>query len=243
MKSASVRLFLAAFALSSVGLVPLRSAPPAKDEAPLPAPMSVRTINPVYPLDLLLQGKSGWAEIHFTVEYSGHAILPNPLGSSDPLFAKALQAEIEGTEFMPPRRNGAPVLSSTQQRYSFSGEASLDPVAKQILAELRKPKPAIYTADQLDAKLTPIRKEDPSFPYAQRSDGLSGKAEIEVIIDKDGRPLFPRIVSATYDDFGWAAATAIKRWKFPSPMKGGQKVEARITVPFVFDFAKQAASW
>jgi len=243
MKSASVHLLLAALALSSVGLAPLSLAAPAKDESPLPAPLSVRTINPVYPLDLLLQGKSGWAEVHFTVEYSGHAILSNPLGSSDPLFAKALQAEIEGTEFMPPRRNGAPVLSSTQQRFSFSGETSLDPVAKQILAELRKPKPAIYTADQLDAKLTPIRQEPPAFPYAQRSDGVSGKAEVEVIIDKDGRPLFPRIISATYDDFGWAAATAIKRWKFPSPMKGGQKVEARVTIPFTFDFSKLAATW
>jgi len=244
MKLLSRFLFVAAV-LMPVSARVAHAAPPATkdDTATLPPPLAVRTINPVYPYELLLQGKSGWAEIHFTVEYSGHAILSNTLGASDPLFAKALQAEIEGTEFMPPRRNGIPILTSTQQRFSFNGDGSLDAPSARILAELRKPKPAIYGPDQVDAKATPVRQEPPPFPYAMRSDGVSGKAEIEVIVDKEGRPHFPRIISATHEDFGWAAATAIKRWKFQPGMKDGQKVDSRVVIPVTFDFSKLSSTW
>jgi TonB family protein len=136
------------------------------------------------------------------------------------------------------------LITVCQEKRNFSGEAGLDPVAKQILAELRKPKPAIYTVNQLDKKPVAVRQEPhPAYPYALQSDGLSGQAEIEVVIDRDGRVLFPRIVSASQEDFGWAAAVAVSRWRFQPPTKDGQKVDARLTIPFTFDYAKMASSW
>ena len=54
--------------------------------------------------------------------------------------------------------------------------------------------------------------------------------------------LFPRIISATQEDFGWAAATAVAQWRFQPPTKNGQKVDARMTVPVLFDARKLAAA-
>jgi TonB family protein len=207
------------------------------------APQSVRAIAPVYPYDLLLQGKTGWAEIRFTVEPSGKAIFASVTGSSDPAFAKALLADIEANEFMAPRVNGKPKMTASKLRHAFNGEASLDPLAKTILAELRKPKPAIVAADQLDKKPAPLRQDPPPYPFSLMSDGLSGRAEIEVVIDRNGRPLFPRIVSASHEDFGWSAAIAVNRLRFPPPTKDGKPVEARVVVPVVFDHSKVASSW
>lgn len=207
------------------------------------APKSVRVTAPVYPYQLLIQGKEGSAEIQFTIEYSGKAILASVVSASDPAFAKALLADIEANEFLPPRVNGQPKLAQAQLRYSFNSTAGLDPAARQILAELRKPMPAIPRADQLDKKPAPTRQDQPVYPYSLLSDGVSGRAEIEVVIDTTGRVLFPRIVSATNDDVGYAAAAAVTRWRYQPGQKAGQPVDSRLVITINYDQAKMAASW
>jgi acyl dehydratase len=63
------------------------------------------------------------------------------------------------------------------------------------------------------------------------------------VIDRNGRPLFPHIISATHEDFGWAAATGILRWRYQPPVKNGEKVDARVKVTVVFDIKKSADMW
>ena len=202
-----------------------------------------RAYNPVFPYEALVAGHAGWAEITFTVDYSGRAILLSTVAASDPVFASAFQADIEAIEFVPPRKNGSPLMSQVKERYDFPAQPALDAIAKGILAELRKPKPAIVNVDELDKKPEPIRQPQPAYPWILRSDGLSGQAEIEFVIDRNGRPLFPRIISSTNGDFGWAAATGIQRWRYQPPVKNGEKVDARIKVTVVFDINKNADMW
>jgi len=206
-------------------------------------PSSVRAIAPVYPYDLLLQGKEGSAEVLFTIDYAGKAILASVSNASDPAFAKALLADVEANEFLPPRVNGKPKLSQAKLPHTFRPGQGLDANAREILAELRKPMPAISRADQLDKKPAPVRQDQPIYPYSLQSDGVSGRAEIEIVIDRTGRVLFPRVISATNDDIGYAAATAVIRWRYQPPMKGGVAVDTRTTVTITYDQAKMAAAW
>jgi TonB family protein len=208
-----------------------------------PPAQSVRNIAPVYPYHLLIQGKAGTAEVEFTVEYSGRAILTAVVDASDPAFAKALLADVEANEFLPLRMNGLPKLTPAQIRHSFDSTAGLDPTARQILTELRKPMPAIAHADQLDKKPATVRQDQPVYPYSLQSDGVSSRAELEIVIDRTGRVLFPRVVSATNEDVGYAAAAAVARWRYQPPLKNGQPVDARLTVTINYDPAKMAASW
>jgi TonB family protein len=202
-----------------------------------------RAYSPVVPYDALIAGRAGWAEISCTVDYSGRAMLLNTVSASDPAFANAFMADIEAVEFSPPRINGRALMSSLKERFDFPAQPKLDTVAQGILAELRKPKPGILSADELDKPLQPIRQPRPAYPSAQRSDSASGQAEIEFVIDRSGRPLFPRIISATHEDFGWAAATGILRWRYQPPVKNGEKVDARAKVTVVFDINKSADMW
>jgi TonB family protein len=210
---------------------------------PTKAVSSVRKISPVYPLEALLKGKTGSAEVRYMVDYSGKAVATSVVTTSDPSFGAALLADVESNEFMPPRINGQPQLALSSTRYDFAGEASLDPAERRILGELRKTKPAIVSAKELDGGLKAIRQDPPAYPYAAQSDGLSGRAEIEFIVDRDGRVAFPKVVSSSSDDFGWAACSAITRWRFQPPVKGGQKVDARATVVLNFDVNKGSATW
>jgi TonB family protein len=206
-------------------------------------PKSVRVTAPVYPFHLLMEGKEGTAEIQFTIEYSGRAILSSSSSKSDPAFAKALLADVEANEFLPPRINGQPKLAQAQIRYSFNSTAGLDPNARQILAELRKLMPAIPRAEELDKKPTPVRQDQPVYPYSLQSDGVSGRAELEIVIDRTGRVLFPRVISATNEDIGYAAAAAVAKWRYQAPLKNGQPVDARMNVTVSYDNAKMASSW
>ena len=207
------------------------------------SPKSVRAVAPVYPYQLLLDGKEGVAEVQFTIAYGGKAILASVVSASDPAFGKALIADIEANEFLPPRVNGQPRLAQARLRYNFNGAAGLDAPARQLLAELRKPMPAIARADQLDKKPALARQDPLIYPYSLQSDGVSGQAEIEIIIDRTGRVLFPRVVSATNDDIGYAAAAAVTRWRYQPPTKGGQPTDARVTVTVTYDQAKMDSAW
>jgi TonB family protein len=75
----------------------------------------------------------------------------------------------------------------------------------------------------------------PAYPAKLLSEKLAGKAEIAFIIDREGHCRLARIVSANHELFGWAAATAVERWVFDPPKRGGQPVDVRVTIPFTFD--------
>jgi TonB family protein len=201
-----------------------------------------RGFSPIFPYDALIAGKTGYAQVTFTVDYSGRAMLLNVDSATDKNFAQAFSADIEAVEFITPRRNGHPLMSQVHERYEFS-KPVLDAVAQEILNELRKPEPKLLSESDLDAKPQPIRQPQPAYPSALRGDEESGKAEIEFIIDRTGRVLFPRIVSATHDDFGWAAATAVVRWKYKPPMKNGAAVDVRVRDTVVFDIKKANGMW
>lgn len=202
-----------------------------------------RAFSPITPYDELIAGRGGWAEVSFTVDYSGRAILLNTEASSARAFAHAFQADIEAVEFIPPRRNGQPIMSIARERFEFPATPAMDPVATHILEELRKPEPNLCPASELDAKPQPIRQPQPAYPWALRGDEVSGSAEVEFVIDRTGRVLFPRIVSATEEDFGWAAATAVTHWKYKPPTKNGVAVDTRIKDTVVFDIKKANGMW
>ena len=205
------------------------------------APTVRRTLVPVYPYEQLVKGQPGWGEVSFIVDYSGRAILAAPTGASDTAFARSIIATLEATEFSPAKKGRRSVLAPSIDRAHFNPEATLDPVARNVLAELRKATPAIYTLNDLDARPKALVQRTAVYPRALKTDGLTGQAEIEFIVDRDGRVLFPRIISSSHEDFGWAAATAVAQWKFNPPLRNGQRVDARMTVPVTFD-AKTLAS-
>lgn len=205
-----------------------------------PAPK--RKPAPVYPYEMLINGQPGWADASFVVDYTGRPLFTSPAGSSNRAFAMAVVAMVEASAYNPARKGKAPIMSPSKEHYEFTGENALDPEAKRILSELRKRTPSIISSAELDERPKVVQQVSPVYPRALKDDGLTGQAEIEFIIDRGGRVLFPRIVSATHEDFGWAAATAVSQWRFQPPHKSGQNVEVKMTVPVLFTAQKLAES-
>lgn len=86
----------------------------------------------------------------------------------------------------------------------------------------------------LDAFPQPVFQPRPIYPEALRADGIEGRAEISIIVDKDGNVRSPLVVTATRPEFGEAALAAVSQWKFTPGVKGGRKVNTRVAIPIVF---------
>lgn len=204
-------------------------------------PQAKRRVAPVYPYEMLVAGRSGWAEADFLVDHSGRAQFTNPHGS-DREFALAMTAMVEASDFSPARKGKRPIMAPSIERHSFNGEASLDAEARRVLTEIRGGGEKILAMSELSERPIPITQSTPIYPRGQKCDKQTGQAEIEFIISREGRVLFPRIISSSHEDFGWAAATAIAQWRFQPPVKNGANVDVRIKLPVIFDARQLAES-
>jgi TonB family protein len=212
-------------------------------DLPTSAPgQAKREIIMVYPYEMLLEGKPGWAEANFVIDYAGRPLFTNPSGASDRAFARAAVAMIEANEFTPVKKGRRTVMTPSSQHFNFGGETTLNDEARRVLSELRKPEPTICSMSELDQRPRALRQDSAVYPRALKDDGLTGQAEIEFVVTSEGNVLFPRIISATQEDFGWAAAIAVAQWHFQPPTRNGQKVDARMTVPVLFDARQLAAA-
>jgi TonB family protein len=155
--------------------------------------------------------------------------------ASEPAFGLALAAAMEAWEFEPAVKNGEPsgAILTRGQEFKVDGEDRLvSDGTRRLLRMLSAENPAIVDIAALDAPPEPLERVPPVFP--QKHAGKDGSTEVDFIIDREGTVHLPRIVSASEPEFGWAAATAVTRWKFAPPRKAGEPVDARVRVQLDF---------
>ena len=185
---------------------------------------------PVYPSEKLLAGETGSARAHFTIGINGRVEDFTPGESSAPEFEASLAAAVEAWLFRPATKDGAAVPARVTIQYEFR-VADDSPLAR-LAGELKAG--TVGSARGLDAPLQVLWRGFPVYPAVLKGDKPEGEADIEFVIDRDGRARLPRIVSATRPEFGWAAATAINQWVFAPPSRGGEPTEVRVRVPVSF---------
>jgi TonB family protein len=217
--------------LAANGITAPDGTPPANQ--PMPQVVS----DPVWPRELLLKGEGGSATVSFTVEGSGTVTNVKVVEATRPEFGQALVAAMEQWSFDPAMADGKTVAVPLIKRAEFKAvplaenETSSDPVTR--LARLERAG-LIRGGAGLDGKLTPIYRIAPIYPAALHDARPSGQAVIEFIVDRDGRARLPLIVSATHEEFGWAAATSIAQWVFKIPTRDGKPTEVKVQIPVNF---------
>ena len=198
--------------------------PPPVEPAPL-----------VYPYDLALAGTEGSATVQFNIDAEGYTRDVTVVDATQPAFGHAAKGMIEAERFAPRIENGKPVVQTgLKQEVRFTRD-SLDAGAQAMIAELKKPQPDFAKAKELDKQPPPLLKAvKPVYPQSLMGSTSQNEAVIECIIDSTGHVQLPRIISATTEDCGWAAATAVSAWEFAPPTKGGRTVATRMRIPLEF---------
>jgi TonB family protein len=214
-----------------------RSFPPELqyDEPPKPLVISA----PVYPFDLLVAKVKGKASVSFLVDPTGRTQMVKVISASQPEFGAAAMAMAEAWTFEPARKGGKPswaILRKDEDFSRSSEEFPLNESAERLLKALKKqPCPIVKDAHLLDAIPTGRFLPSPVVPPALEKSGKGANAEVEFVIDHAGHAQLPRIISASDTDFGWAAATAVARWQFTIPTRGGKPVDLIARIPLAYN--------
>lgn len=195
-------------------------------------PTPIVLIEPVYPNGRLLAGERGSAAVEFSLAEDGHVGDVTIASATAPEYGAALSAAVEAWMFKPAVSGGAgqPVMLRVAHDFIPPDSGAV----ARLAADLRPGGAGVGGPGGLDRKLKPLWRGFPVYPQALRTERLTGEATIEFVIDRDGRARLPRIVSASRDEFGWAAATAISQWVFERPMRSGAPVDVRVSIPVNF---------
>ncbi len=199
-------------------------------------------VAPVYPLELLRQGRHGSAKVWIAVGPDGKVRDSRVVEASDPRFGLATQAAAEAWVFEPARKDGQASWASLGLTEDFNErdrDTGPDRATEELLALLDREAPDFANASELDAPLSVFRRVQPVYPRALDRTGTRGEASIDFYIDRDGQVRLPSILSADRPEFGWAAATAVGRWRYRPPTRDGKPV--RVHARLLFDFAPPAA--
>ena len=199
-------------------------------------PRILVAVDPVYPYDLLLAGTPGEAVADVAVKADGTVRSVTILSATQPEFGRALAAALECWVFTPAQRQGlkVPILITKRHRFILPREGAGPSSLARLVAQIRAGDTAGLAAEKLDAPPRPLFQVAPRYPEELRAPLPAGRAEIEFVIDADGRGQLARIASASDERFGWAAATAVERWVFAPPKRGGQPAPVRWKLPFDF---------
>jgi protein TonB len=164
------------------------------------------------------------------------SVLPPP---EPPAIEDKPPPEVEKTEPMPELSEPPPQLSLEQLEIALNPGMGADatgdftlPVIETTQASLGTDE--IFNFDDLDTKVRVMSQIPPVYPARMRSQGISGRVTIEVIVDREGRVKDPKIIESTRSEFEEPTINALMRWKFEPGIKNGTKVPSRVryTIPY-----------
>jgi TonB family protein len=87
-------------------------------------------------------------------------------------------------------------------------------------------------AQKIDPKV--INAPSPGYPSELTDSGLSGSAEVDIVVKADGTVADARLAMANHRAFGRVALAAISTWQFQPASLDGRPVDAKVSVPFRF---------
>ncbi len=201
-------------------------------------PRPLLTGAPVYPFDLLMKDVPGKATVTFAIDPEGQPHVVKVENATLPEFGAAAAAMVATWRFKPATKDGKPCWALLSREQQFDKDDRNFPVnlsADRLIGEIRKsPCPILLNANDLDTPLQGRFQPGPIVPEAMMGSTRREEALLEFVVDHAGHAQLPRIVSATNEDFGWAAAAAVARWQYTQPTKNGSPVDVFVQVPVVF---------
>jgi TonB family protein len=190
---------------------------------------------PVFPRAAALAGQAGEAVVSFELTERGFAKNIEVVSASSPEFGERLVDTLEAGTFKPAIKSGNPVAVLMQWKHVFALPAAQPAEGESSearLIRLLRSGETIPSPKGLDAPLTPLWRVAPDSSAMVSAEGVPLSADVEAIIDREGRVRLPFVVKASSEKFGRAAVVAASSWVFDPPMRGGQPVDVRVRLPF-----------
>lgn len=125
------------------------------------------------------------------------------------------------------------LTTSCSKEFAVREGGAIDPVAFNLVQPIKM---VCQTVPSMcDEPPVLVAADAPRYPAAALANGQSGQAEVHIFIDTSGSTADAKLLSATAPEFGNAAMTAVKSWRFQPARKAGVAVpiDGKIIFPFV----------
>lgn len=190
----------------------------------------------VLPFDLAKRGVKGTATVGFWLDQEQRVVRAEVLQASDPVLGKVALAAVADECAYGPKLASPPNDGQYQTKIYFGVEDKKHTAAtKEILKLLKKPDAPFAQEADLDAPLVAIQQDPALYPASLRTaTPVTGQVVVEYFVDRTGAVQLPRVISATHEDFGYAAAQAVGQWQFEPPNRGGQPTLVRLQTTVEF---------
>lgn len=245
---------LACAAILSAGTLLRAGEPAAETPSPAPAPaetegtklkppVAIRQVAPVHPPELMKKMVNGKAVVECIVTETGAVQDVAVLSASDPQFGEAAAEALKQWEFEPGQRAGRNVPLRLQIPFDF--RLTPEQIVETVLGRtvFREITDLVIPAKELPSWPRPLGFAAPRYPQSLKGSGKYGKAVVSLIIDKEGKVLNPRIVKATYPEFGLPALVAAARLEFPPQvMANNERIYVSMDIQFDFKADTEKAS-
>lgn len=212
------------------------AAPAPVSPGGLRAPVVIRSVAPVHPLELRQQLTNGDAEVECLIGVDGKIHEAKVSSASHPEFGEAALEAIRQWEFKAGESEGKPVPMRVKIPIAFrmSRETIIETLARRpVFVEVNE---TVVPAEQLPKWPLPKRFHQPGYPTELRGSGKRGKAVVAVVIDKEGRVINPRIVKTTHPEFALPSMMAATILEF-TPQTMADKQAIFVSMEIQFDFA------
>ncbi len=202
----------------------------------------VRMVLPDYPQSLRSDGVvAGTASVILTHGTDGLPIDVLVIGASHPKFGQAVAAAAWTWRFAPVGPGEQRVQRTPVLTFQFTARGViLVPMGKQSTTEgwaVEMPErraPGFVGFEQLDSLPRALAQAMPVFPRDLIGRVERGWAEVEFLVDEDGRVRVPAVRRESTREFGDAALAAVSGWRFTEPRRHGQPVVAAAGWGFQF---------
>jgi TonB family protein len=94
-------------------------------------------------------------------------------------------------------------------------------------------KPGVYSVKDVDVRPVSTHEVEPDYP-PDLEPILTGKAIVAYTVRTDGKVADAAVVEADDVQFGEAAVSAIRKWRYKPALVKGAPVDCRMTLPFIF---------
>lgn len=187
----------------------------------------------IIPLESL--NKTGSATVGYWLDGEGRLARTEVVKASTPVFGKVAVAVLADELAYEQKRSAPEFHGKYEITYEFGKQEIIQgKSAREIRKKLSNPKALFLSEKDLDAPLELLLQDPALFPIALCESNPAGRAIVEFVIDQEGIVQAPRVIEATHEDFGYAAAQAIGQWQYQPPIHKGKPaiVRVRQTVEF-----------
>ena len=102
------------------------------------------------------------------------------------------------------------------------------------VSKLADGKGNIFNLADLDRVPEPIMQPSPVFPPSMKHEASAARVVVQFIVDTDGRVIDPVVVESSNQGFDYASTSGVLKWRFRPGIRGGRKVNTRMSVPILF---------